>query len=164
MAFKKLILENFEDDVFYICAIHSHISFYKMAFLLNKHLNLKFKRHIRDVKINQKSIDQHYPCYVYKDTKAYSYYILFKNKYNVDNYSEVNNVTDSLFKNNKNETLTKNLIPEFKKVDYFLKIETDNQLFDIKKIVSKIKLINQVITAFAIDYKQIKTKNNLIIT
>jgi hypothetical protein len=57
---------------------------------------------------------------------------------------------------------TKNvfLIPEFKKVDYFLRIEDDS--LEITDIVTAIHSIDWVEAAYAVDIVKIKSKNNLI--
>ena len=52
------------------------------------------------------------------------------------------------------------LLPEYKKVDYLLKIE--NNLLDTKNLISKMKDIPQIITTFAVDVNTLKSKNNLI--
>jgi hypothetical protein len=54
------------------------------------------------------------------------------------------------------------LIPEFKKVDYFLKIENGEVNIDVSKITNCIKKIERVSTVYAVEVEKIKSKNNLI--
>ena len=54
------------------------------------------------------------------------------------------------------------LIPEKKKIDFFIKIVEDIRLEEIQKLVNKIKNINQVITAYTIDANTLKSKDILI--
>jgi hypothetical protein len=53
------------------------------------------------------------------------------------------------------------LIPEHKGVDFFLKIEDEGYL-NIAQLVAQLKQMAVIVTAFEIDYNQIKSKNNLI--
>jgi hypothetical protein len=52
------------------------------------------------------------------------------------------------------------LIPELKKVDYFLKIEEAS--LSTEQIVNAIHSIDRVEAAYSINTNQIKSKNNLI--
>jgi hypothetical protein len=54
------------------------------------------------------------------------------------------------------------LIPEKKKVDYFLKLEGDFDYEYIAKTVDQINKINQVITSYTIDSNILKSKEFLI--
>jgi hypothetical protein len=67
--------------------------------------------------------------------------------------------TQNLF-GNEEETTTTYLVPEFKKVDYFIKIE--NAEIDIESILSEINTIERISTVYAVDLAKIKSKNNLI--
>lgn len=159
MYVNKLVLDGFEVDAFYLCAIHSSLPSYKMAFLLNKHLGLKFARFKKDIEVVSDEGLEVYPCYTFEDKENYTTYSLLKNKCFFENNMTKGN--SALFANNLGQQITKNLIPEYKKVDYFLKVETDNFSYSIKLLVSKIININQVIASFEVDYESIKT--NLII-
>ena len=53
------------------------------------------------------------------------------------------------------------LIPEKKKVDFFLKISGDLQYEFVIKTVEKIKRIGQVVTAYTIDKNSLKSKDFL---
>jgi len=69
----------------------------------------------------------------------------------------------SLFSDQKGKrTVSKYLIPEQKKVDFFVKISSENYLKSFKIIMSKINAIAEVITAYSVNPKQLKSKNNLI--
>ena len=69
----------------------------------------------------------------------------------------------SLFSDQKSKrTISKYLIPEQKKVDYFVKISSESNLKSSKIIISKINAIAEVITAYTVSPNQLKSKNNLI--
>lgn len=161
MSVNKLVLDSFEMDAFYLCAIHSSLPSYKMAFLLNKHLDLKFTRFKKDIEVVSDQGMEVYPCYVFEDNINYTVYSLLKNKFVFENSIAVEN--GDLFSNELKQQNIKNLIPEYKKVDYFLKVETDNFNYSMKSLISKTTMINQVIASFKVDYETIKSKTNLII-
>ena len=54
------------------------------------------------------------------------------------------------------------LMPELKTVDYVLKIENMPASFEVDTIVEKLLSIKQITTAYNIDHKKLKSKNNLI--
>jgi len=68
-----------------------------------------------------------------------------------------------LFSESKNSFTTKDyLLPEYKKVDYFLKIDAPKESIITSEIATKIKSINKINTVYFIDLENIKSKNNLI--
>jgi hypothetical protein len=54
------------------------------------------------------------------------------------------------------------LLPEFKKVDYFLKIENIEDSKEIIKIQLLLNTIENISTVYAVETNKIKSKNNLI--
>jgi len=54
------------------------------------------------------------------------------------------------------------LIPEKKKVDYFIKIVGEPTQETIYKTVDKIKQINQVVTSYTVETNSLKSKQFLI--
>ena len=160
MAATKLVLDNFEVDTFYLCAIHANMPSYKMAFLLNRHLGLGFSRAESDVEVYSLEHTEIYPRYIFEDTINYNTFTLIKNKCIVK--KSLNTKTSNLFINDSSQEIVKNLIPQYKNVDYIVKIETDSESYPLKLLVSNIINITQVITAFEVNYQTIKTKTNLI--
>lgn len=161
MVYSKFELDTFEVDACYLCAIHSSLPSYKMAFLLNKQLGLKFQRAISDViKVSKNAEEEVYPLYLFDDHVNYTTFWLVKNKCVVQEDKKA--VAVDLFSAQTSQQSIKNLIPEYKKVDYFLKIETDNSNYPLKLLVSNILNIGQVVTAFSVDYNKIKNRTNLI--
>jgi hypothetical protein len=72
-------------------------------------------------------------------------------------------VNQGLFAESKSKFSTKiYLLPEFKTVDYFLKIENDEVDIDVSKIMRQIKKIERISTVYSVDVEKIKSKNNLI--
>jgi len=158
----KIVLNDFDIEAFYLCAIHANIPSYKMAFLLNRQLSLQLQRAENDVEINHlKHQNEIYPKYMYNDDMHYITYTLIKNKCVVDIVRPPSPSGD-LFNMKYTTQKTKKLISEYKKVDYFLKIETESDTYPLKIIVSQILKIKQVITSYEVNYNEIKKKTNLI--
>ncbi len=160
MLSHKLMLDDVEDN-YHLLAIHSSLEEFKMAFLLNKSLQLSLKRAAIDVDFNHGEVQALYPLYSYREeTKARTYY-LFKNKYKGSVKKVVS--SGSLFIEEEMSTLLTYLIPEYKKVDYFLKIEDDLEEEIIQELLNAISRIPRVITTYIVDVNQLKSKNNLIV-
>ncbi len=67
-----------------------------------------------------------------------------------------------LFQSNEKVLKTFNLVPEYKKVDYFIKISDEIQNVNEKLILNKLQSIPQIITSYSVDPIQIKSKDHLI--
>jgi hypothetical protein len=160
MLSHKLMLDDV-DDHFHLLAIHSSIEEFKMAFLLNKNLQLSLKRAAIDVDFNHGEVQALYPLYFYKEAAKYRTYYLFKNKYKGSVKKVVS--SGSLFIEDEISTQLTYLIPEYKKVDYFLKIEDDLGEELIQELLNAISRIPRVITTYIVDVNQLKSKNNLIV-
>jgi hypothetical protein len=77
--------------------------------------------------------------------------------------SKKNQRGQGLFAETENQISTKiYLLPEYNKVDFFLKIENCYEVDTIQSAVSKITTIDRVNLAYLIDPEKIKSKNNLI--
>ncbi len=156
----KLLLDDVEED-FHLLAIHSSLEEYKMAFFLNKNLQFKLKRARFDVDFNHGAVQAQYPLYEFKEPARYRNIYLIKNKYQGPVKKIVS--SGSLFVDEEVSALVTHLIPEYKEVDYFLKIEEDADNKTIQQMISKISIIPNVLTTYSVDQNQLKSRNNLII-
>ena len=74
-----------------------------------------------------------------------------------------NNITTDLFSNSKNSfSSLAYLLPEYKKVDFFLKIENAANEIDLTEVVSKMSAVDGITLVYTVDKDKIKSKNNLI--
>jgi len=161
MATYKILLEDDFAEDFSLVAIHCSEEAYKMAYLLNQHLNLRLERKKLDLDFTHDNLEISFPIFEFEDQFQYTKYYLTSNKCK----SNVANTTDSvgLFGKDISERIrVTNLLPEFKKVDFFLKVETDFKNSPLRKNIALINEIKQVISAYEIDVSQIKSNNNLI--
>lgn len=161
MAHHKLILDADFEEPYTLIAIHCSEEPYKMAYLLNQNLTLKLKRKRADIDFSANGMLATYPLYDFENTKSFSRFYLVANK-----FSEVTTGLKSsgnLFAEMASEEITMhNLLPEFKKVDYFLKIYSDFETVPLQKLLSQLNGIEQIISAYSLEIETIKAKNNLI--
>jgi len=147
------VLFDLEDD-FSLIGIHSAEEDYRLAYLLNKHLNTKLSRfkHTLDFKDSQSE----YPLFEYIDCKSLNNYYLINNKCYIKAISNTKGLFDG------NYSKISYLIPEKKEIDYFYKIDGCNNSLFLKTLVTDLKKINQIITCYLINPTTLKSKKHLI--
>lgn len=153
MAAVHKINEDFYDDSFVLIAIHGTLEDYAMVYHLNKELKANFKRSNRDFDLSENSS---FPWFEWEDKFHDRYWVLIANK-SIKQELQINN---DLFQNETTYNKPR-LVPEYKDVDYFLKIEEDEGLQgdEIVKVLSKIP---KVMIVYAVGTAKLKSKNNLI--
>ncbi len=161
MAIQKLVLDTLEDDDYELIAIHCSLPSYRLAFLLNKNLNLNLFRTKEDINFEYKELTSGFPLYQFYDHFHYNTYSLIGNKFKTNKASQ-NTVADGLFSVPEDTFITTYLIPELKNVDYFLKIESETSNFSSKSLLNTMHSVSQIITAYTLDHAILKSKNNLI--
>jgi len=162
MAVLKLSLDDFfEEEEFTLIAIHCVLEHYRVAYLINKHLNISLKRDLKDVK-NSK-LNTEFALFEYLDVNTDNIYNLVANQCKMATEKTDRLRLNNLFSEEKsiNDT-TYYLIPEQKKVSYFLKIDAEFTTNKTQVILNKILEIPQIITAYYVDANNLKSKNNLI--
>jgi hypothetical protein len=101
-----------------------------------------------------------FALYEFEDHQKYCKYFLVSNIAKGELISSTGQ--NSLFGEEQSAFKKLYLMPEFKQVDFFLKIEDESESISDKVLLRKIKEIPQVSTAYSIDFHQIKSKENLI--
>ena len=144
----KLDYDDFLDDDFELLAIHTSLESYRLAYFMNTTFNIQFKR---------TEVIEDFDFYEFNDEKNQSLWNLVGNKAFIENTAISKNKESIFFESQKSRIF---LLPEYKKVDYFLKIE--NSICNTKKVMLKMNDIPQIITTFAVDITALKSKNNLI--
>lgn len=159
MAVRKLVLDDvFEEALYTLIAIHCTIEDYRLAYLLNKYLETNLVRKPKDLDYNK---DKSYSIFEWKNDKELTTWSLVSNICKTHEAPPENN-QQSLFNAQGQITRTFNLIPEFKGVNYFLKIDNGSHFSKEAYVLSRILNIPQVATAFTVDVDQLKSKDNLI--
>ncbi|QIE59811.1 IPExxxVDY family protein [Rasiella rasia] len=161
MAHYKLILEDDSREDFSLVAIHCSQEAYKMAFLLNQHVQLRLQRRRVDLDFSEEGLEITFPLFEFENQDQYTTYYLVANK--CKTVAAHTFASGGLFGNDAaEEVVTKYLIPEYKKVDFFLKIVSEYETTPIRKLVMQLNEINQIISAFSVEPSDVKSKDNLI--
>ena len=158
MALHKLLVDDFCDTPFSLLAIHCGLEDYRLAYLLNKYLELNLSRMSRD-------LDYKYFAASYSVFEWY-------NHENEITWNLISNVcrkeedglqsSGSLFTSQNRVLKTYHLLPEHKNVDYLVKITNEAQYLNEKIVLGKIQSIPQIVTSYTIDIENLKSKDNLI--
>ncbi len=155
MQVHSLNFDDFCEDNYTLLGIHTTLEDYKLAYLLNKELKTTFSRAAYDLDFEGKNSNASFPVYKFTDSKYDFDWFLISNIFsNNTNISSENVLFTSETKNY--------LIPEKKKVDFFLKITGDTNYADVQDALTKIKTIPEVITSYKIDLTTLKSKDSLI--
>jgi hypothetical protein len=153
-----ITLHKFSDDFceenYVLIALHSDLEDYALAYALNDALKISLKRSKTDLDISNETS---YPIYEWKDKLNERDWTLIINTSIKEEYLEV----DDLF-SNETSTTVYHILPEYKDVDYLLKIEQEENEAD-KGIMDSILKIPKIITAYQIETANLKSKQNLII-
>ncbi|WNH14125.1 IPExxxVDY family protein [Thalassobellus suaedae] len=159
MAVHKLVLDDVFDEVLCtLIAIHCSLEDYRLAYLLNKHLGITLIRKPSDLDYDKGKST--YSIFDWEDDKQLITWSFVSNVCKTESFQQIN--YESLFENQEKITKTTHLIPEYKRVNYFLKIDNEFNLSKEKYIVNSILRIPQIATAYSIDSSQLKSKDNLI--
>ncbi|SNR17495.1 IPExxxVDY family protein [Tenacibaculum jejuense] len=155
MQIHSLTLDDFSSSNYSLIGIHSTVEDYRLAYFLNLHLQLNLKRSKLDIDLKRKGIDAFFSLYEFThNTTENSWYL-------ISNYHKNKVVGNNLSLFSESQTVTY-LLPERKKVDYFLKLEGDFNSVIINQTIEKINKISQVITSYSIDTNKLKSKESLI--
>jgi len=161
MGHHKLILDDDFREEFSLIALHCSEEDYKVAYLLNKQLNLGLKREEVDLDYSNEELIATFSLFHFNSDLQYTSYDLVSNKCKAVVQNDQNE--SGLFSGETSEkNVTTYLIPEFKKVDFFLKVYSEFATIPLRRIIASINEINQVISAYEVDTDNIKSKNNLI--
>lgn len=153
MATTYKINDDFYDESFSLIALHTTLEDFSLAYGLNQSIKAKFVRAKKNFKLAE---NKSFPIFEWDDEFNDMYWVLIAN-----HSSDKELVThDDLF---KNETTYKRprLLPEYKDVDYLLKIETEKD-FDTNSLIKNILMLPRIMAAYEISTDKLKSKNNLI--
>ena len=146
----RLSSDDLEND-YTLIGIHSNIEPYKLAFKINQKLKIHLKRCSYDISFKDKNstFDLYKHSSETYNTKLY----LILNK----SFNEREIKGQLLFENLSESSF---LIPELRKVEYFLKIEGGN--FNIKTLLNRLIEIDNIISCYRTKITAKKSKYNLI--
>jgi hypothetical protein len=158
MAIHKLHIDEFDEVDYELIAIHTSLEDYRLAYFLNQKLPIFLSKSKNEIQINIKEGITFFSRFIYENANTDCCWSLVQNKNEVTTLSTNN---QNLFGDTSFEVATKAfLLPELKKVDYFLKIENSDA--EMEKIIASMNTISQIATVYCVDSNNIKSKNNLI--
>ncbi|RAR46749.1 hypothetical protein B0I10_11558 [Flavobacterium lacus] len=160
MAIHKLFIDDFEEADYQLIAIHTTLENYRVAYFINQNLPVLLHRNKKDILIGTEKQKTGFSNFQFEDNKNQVFWTLIENKREISLPQK--SKTINLFNEEQEFSNTHYFLPEFKNVDFFLKIESDANQIDINKITTKLNSIGQITTVYAVDLNRIKTKNNLI--
>ena len=161
MAIHKLDLGEFDEIDYYLIAIHTSLEDYRLAFFINQKLPINLSKSKNEIQINIKEGETKFSRYYYHNFEKAISWNLIQNKGEVVQQKKDNG--QNLFSNLTLEVATKvYLLPEFKKVDYFLKIENLDETMNGTKIQTALNSIDNISAIYTVETNKIKSKNNLI--
>ncbi|MDD7915645.1 IPExxxVDY family protein [Polaribacter ponticola] len=155
MQIHSLGLEDFCEDEYSLIGIHTALEDFKLAYLLNKNLNTSFYKSKEDLIFEGQQKNASFSIFNYSNAEYDFDWFLIANSSKRENQTESNELLLT------SETKTY-LIPEKKKVDFFIKISGDLSYELLSETVDNIKKIDQVITSYSVDKNTLKSKDFLI--
>jgi hypothetical protein len=161
MAIHKLDLGEFDEIDYHLIAIHTSLEDYRLAFFINQKLPINLSKSENEIQINIKEGETKFSRFYYHAIEKEISWNLIQNKGQVVQQKKDN--SQNLFSNLTLEVATKvYLLPEFKKVDYFLKIENLDETMNGTKIQTALNAIDNISAIYTVETNKIKSKNNLI--
>ncbi|PJJ10397.1 hypothetical protein CLU83_3809 [Flavobacterium sp. 1] len=161
MAIHKLDFGEFNEIDYNLIAIHTTLEDYRLAYFINQRLHVNLNKSIKEIQITDKEGEVHFSRFHYYEKKKDISWDLIQNINEVIQQKKEDN--QGLFTNFDLEVAKKvYMIPEFKKVNYFLKIENSEDNTNLLEIQSELNSIDQIAANYIVDINKIKSKNNLI--
>lgn len=158
MAIHRLSIDEFDEVNYQLVAIHTPLEDYHLAYVINQKLPILLHKNTNGIQASTKDGDALFSRYTFEDDEADTAWNLIQNK-NEIRVTRKTASSGNLFTASEIATRVY-LLPEFKKVDYFLKIETGEDNAD--EVIESLQSASQISTIYTVDASQIKSKNNLI--
>jgi hypothetical protein len=160
MYVHKLHIAEFDKIDYQLIAIHSSLEDYRLAYFINKYLPINLKKCNSNIQISNKEGETQFTRFIFEDQQDVAWSLVQNQN---DAIVSAQSINVGLFAESSNNFAPKiYLLPEFKKVDYFFKIENDEVPIDVPKIIKSLKKIDKISTVYTVDVANIKSKNNLI--
>ncbi len=151
----SLDFDDFFEEKYSLIGIHTALKDYQLAYLLNTYLSTKFKKALYSLDFENEKNNASFTVFSHTKTNDGFDWFLISNSFK-DNYTAQ---SAQMLLNTEIKTY---LIPEKKKIDFFIKIIGEIDSDFLLKILDKINKINQVITSYSLDYTLLKSKEYLI--
>ncbi|WP_067145227.1 IPExxxVDY family protein [Pseudotamlana agarivorans] len=159
MAVQKFVLDDAFDEAFYtLIGIHCNVEDYRLAYLINRGLGIALKRRKTDLDLSHSQAA--FSIFEWEDQKQLINWSLVSNICKKEEFQSRN--FESLFDSQEKIIKTFHLLPEYKTVNFLLKIDSEISSSKTKYILDNLLKIPQIATAYSIDSSILKSKDNLI--
>jgi len=155
MAVHKLSIDDFEDDDFTLIALHTSLEDYQLAYFINRELPVLLQKNKCDIQFTSREGEATFSRFTWEEDEHDETWNLLENK---SEASGAETPSGDLFTAEVAPVVY--LLPEFKKVDFFLKIQNSTKSIDT--IFSALNGIDKITAVYEVDASRIKSKNNLI--
>jgi len=151
---KRILLDEVPEEEVHLIALFSSTEIFRIVYHLNKVLSLRLKRTEEDIDIISHQMLAFHPLYHFYDEINDTEYYFIANKSQTE--TEITEASN-LFQ--ESVSFPSFIIPERKKVDYFLKIERG---VDIENLLEKLKEVKQISAFYLEEITGLKSYKNLI--
>ncbi|OZV70934.1 IPExxxVDY family protein [Winogradskyella aurantia] len=158
MALHRLLVDDFYNDAYKLIAIHCRLPDYRLAYLLNHSLGLNLRR--KDDDLDFEYLKSSYSIFEWDNKFQYVTWNLVSNVCKKEEDSLYSSGT--LFQKKQKVLKTFNLIPEYKEVDYFIKISNEINNVNERLVLNKLQNIPQIVTSYAVNPLKLKSRDHLI--
>jgi hypothetical protein len=158
MAIHRLSIDEFDEINYELIAIHTSLDGYRLAYFINQKLPVLLDKNANEIPASSQAGDTWFSRFTYENDETETAWNLIQNKNDIKTPRK-KSTTGDLFEV-ADITTRVYLLPEFKKVDYFLKVE--NPVENTSEIIDRLHTIDRVSTVYTVDASQVKSKNNLI--
>ena len=157
MAIHKIQINDFISIDYELIAIHSSLEDYRLAYFINKALQIQLSKNESDIEIETKEGKSAFSHFIFDDEIHDIVWNVIENKATaISSEKNATGIFDAI-------DVTMYMLPEYKKADYILKIENiDSTFFPLSEVLHKLSTIDQISTAYTINQNKLKSKNNLI--
>lgn len=156
MALYKILVDDFISLDYELIAIHTTLEDYRLAYFLNKFLNIHLKKNKTNISIENKFGKSNFNHFFFDDEKNGVEWNLIENKAFGNHTTKKES---GIFE--KVETVTY-LLPEYKTAKFLVKIENSDTAYWTKKIIDQLAQLRTISLVYAINIENLKSKNNLI--
>ena len=161
MGIHKLSLDEFDEVDYELIAIHTSLEDFRLAYFINQQLPIILSRSNDEIGVKTKDGEAMFAKFSFEDVSKDINWTLIQNKNEI--IVRKRSLEQNLFLDENVEINNKvYLLPELKKVDYFLKIENNCNTYKVDGIIQKLNNIDWISTVYEVNPETIKSKNNLI--
>ena len=153
MASIYKINDDFYDESFILIALHTTLEDYALVYGLNQGMKARFIRARSNFTLAE---NKSFPIFEWDDVFHDRYWVLVANQ-----SSEKELISNNDLFQNETTYITPRLVPEYKDVDYLLKIETEKDI-EADMLIKNILMMPKIMAAYEISTDKLKSKNNLI--